>query len=81
MQTTEVFIEDAGGLAIQGSRALLWGNNAAWLCVECDRLLGNRTGERDYQVACPCGARYEILRAPNRSGILDLGPAAGVRRR
>jgi hypothetical protein len=81
MQTTPVSIQDTAGRAIQGSRALIWGNNAAWLCVECDKLLGNRTGDTEYLVDCSCGAHYEILRAPNRSGNLDQGQATGVRRR
>lgn len=80
MQTTQVLIQDASGQPIQGSRALIWGNNASWLCVECGRLLGNRTGDTEFQVACACGIQYEILLAPNKSGSLDQGPSIGVRR-
>jgi hypothetical protein len=74
MQATQVRVRDAADIPIKGSRALIWGNNAAWLCVKCDLLLGNRTGDTEFQVNCPCGVRYEILRAPNRSANLHLGP-------
>lgn len=81
MDTMPVPVQDFEGQPIQGSRALIWGNNAAWLCVECHQLLGNRTGDTEFQVDCPCGVHYEILRAPNnKSGRLHLGPATGVRR-
>ena len=80
MQTNPVSIKDAAGQSIQGSRALIWGNNASWLCVRCDRLLGNRTGDTEFQVVCPCKIHYEILRDPNKNGTLHLGRATGVRR-
>ena len=80
MRTQLVVIQDEQEGAITGSRALLWGNNAAWLCTECNTLLGNRTGDNDFLVGCQCGTRYEILRSPNRNGRLHLGPATGVRR-
>ena len=80
MQTTRTSIEDAAGQPIGGSRALVWGNNAAWVCLECGELVGNRTGDTEFQVNCACGARYEILRGENSNGSLNLGPAQGVRR-
>jgi len=81
METKPISVEDASGQPVEGSRALLWGNNAAWLCIECNRLLGNRTGDGECNVECACGLRYEILRSPNRYGTLNLGPATGVRQR
>jgi hypothetical protein len=78
METTQIEIKGKDGRAIQGSRALIWGNNAAWLCPNCDHLLGNRTGDTEFRVACACGARYEIQRSRNKSGKFNLGPATGV---
>lgn len=83
METTKVQIMDRKGAAISASKALVWGNNAAWLCVECGELLGNRTGDNDYQLECTnrdCNAKYEIERSINKSGELHLGPAMGVRK-
>lgn len=81
MDTMPVLIQDSIGQPIANSKGLIWGNNAAWLCVECDRLLGNRTAEGEHLVNClSCGTRYEILRAPNRNGRLHLGRATGIRR-
>jgi len=80
VQTTRLPIEDAAGQPIPGSRALVWGNNAAWVCLGCGELVGNRTGDTEFQVACPCGAGYEIRRGPNANGSLNQGPALGVRR-
>ncbi len=79
MDTTPTQIEDAAGQLIPNTRALLWGNNASWLCPDCGALLGNRTGDTEYQVACPCGVQFEIRRGPNKSGQLHLGPARAVR--
>jgi len=80
MKTAKTFIKKHDGNPLKDSVALLWGNNAAWLCVECRELLGNRTGDTEYLVECPCGANYEIERTPNKkSGKLHQGPAIGVR--
>ena len=43
MKTTAVPIQTATGGLIMGKQALIWGNNAAWLCCGCGELLGNRT--------------------------------------
>jgi hypothetical protein len=80
METRDALVVDPNGRPIRQSRALLWGNNAAWLCVKCKRLLGNRTANRENMVACLCGTEYEILRHRNRNGRFHLGPAAGVQR-
>ncbi len=80
MQTTRVRITDTSGTAIADSRAMIWGNNAAWVCLQCGELAGNRTGDTEFQVTCTCGARYEIQRDLNQSGSLNQGPATGVRR-
>jgi hypothetical protein len=79
MDTTQVQIEDAVGNPIPNTRAIVWGNNAAWLCPACNNLLGNRTGDTEYQVACTCGTEFEIRRGANKNGSLNLGPALGVR--
>lgn len=81
MKTRKVLIKDNNRDVINTSKALLWGNNAAWLCTECGELLGNRTGNSEYQVECSkCKAKYEIERAKNKNGRLHLGPATGVRK-
>ncbi len=83
MKTMKAFIKDQDGNPINNSKALLWGNNAAWLCTQCGELLGNRTGDTDHRVECinkHCAAMYEIERIQNKSGKLHLGAAAGVRR-
>ena len=83
MKITKTLITDRTGNPISTSQALLWGNNAAWLCVECGELLGNRTGDSEYQVKCTniqCTAKYEIERTENKSGRLHLGPAQGIRK-
>lgn len=79
MKTRRAQILDSDCNPMACTHALLWGNNAAWLCTGCGELLGNRTGDTEYVVSCDCGAQYEIARAPNRrSGSLHLGPATGV---
>ncbi len=81
MKTRRIQVEDELGAPIPDSQALVWGSNAAWDCVEtgCGTLLGNRTGDGEYVVTCDiCGARYEILRARNKKGRLNLGRAIGV---
>ena len=83
METIKVRITDKNGIAISASKALVWGNNAAWLCIECGELLGNRTGDKEFQLECTnkdCNAKYEIERSINKSGQLHLGPAMGVRK-
>ena len=83
METKRVFIKDQHGKEIKESRALPWGNNASWLCTRCGELLGNRTGDTEYQVQCTnkrCDARYEIERTQNKTGRLHLGAAVGVRK-
>ena len=79
MNTTKTFIKEHDGNPRKDSIALLWGNNAAWLCIECHELLGNRTGDTEYRVECRCGAAYEIERTQNKRGKLHLGAAIGVR--
>jgi hypothetical protein len=69
MKTRKVPITDQNGIEISESKALVWGNNAAWLCIECKELLGNRTGDTEYQVECAktgCNSKYEIERSENR---------------
>ena len=81
MKTTPTLIKDQRGNPIGTSKALLWGNNAAWLCTECGELLGNRTGNTDYRVKCTnaqCTAKYEIDRDKNRNGTMNPGAAIGI---
>ena len=83
MKTIKDFVKGEDGKPIDNFKALLWGNNAAWLCTECGELLGNRTGDYDYRVKCTtenCTAEYEIERSRNRSGSFHMGPATGVRK-
>lgn len=79
MYTTQIPVEDMLGAPLVETKGLIWGNNAAWMCVKCGRLHGNRTGDSEYKVQCRCGVRYEIKRGQNKNGHLDLGPALGVR--
>jgi hypothetical protein len=79
MQTRRDSVRDVRGDPIPGSTGLLWGNNAAWLCVDCKQLLGNRTDD-DFQLQCDCGTRYEIVRGLNRNGRTFLGRALEIRR-
>ena len=74
MQTTPVLIQDKNGNPIDGSRALIWGNNAAWLCIGCDQLLGNRTADGEFHVVCGCGRAYDS----HREGDQNLARATGV---
>lgn len=83
MKPVKDFVKGQDGNPIPNSKALRWGNNAAWLCIECGELLGNRTGDSEHRVKCinvNCAAEYEIERSQNRSGSFHLGPATGVRR-
>jgi phage FluMu protein Com len=81
MKTKKEPIKDQYRREIKKSQALLWGNNASWLCTQCGELLGNRTGDTEYQVKCAtCNTGYEIERKLNRAGRLHFGPAIGVRK-
>jgi len=81
MKTIKVHIADYEGTPIDASKALVWGNNAAWVCP-CGELLANRTGDSEYQVMCSkCGVKYEIERAKSKSGSLHLGAAQGIKQK
>lgn len=83
METKKTLIKDLKGGPISDSKALTWGNNAAWLCTECGELLGNRTGDTEHLVECTksgCKAKYEICRTKNKNGRQHLGPAQGIRK-
>jgi len=83
MKTAKTFIRNQDGNPVTTSKALIWGNNAAWLCTECGELLGNRTGDTEYRVECTnrdCTAIYEIEWTKNKSGMVHLGAAAGIRK-
>ena len=71
-KTTVIFPDKTEG------KGLLWGNNAAWIC-KCGELLGNRTADGEHTVHCECGRDYEIERAPNKNGKLNLGAATGIK--
>jgi homoaconitase/3-isopropylmalate dehydratase large subunit len=76
---TPTEIRDEQQALIPGTRALLWGNNAAWICQSCGELLGGRTGNIELHVTCDsCRAPYTILRVKSRQGAYHLGAAAGV---
>ena len=81
MKTTKVQITTPNGSPILNSVAIVWGNNAAWLCTTkaCSTMHGGRTADGETEVQCECSVRYEILRAPNKNGRLNLGPAVGIR--
>jgi len=83
MLTTRCRIIDSVGKPIPSSKALIWGNNAAWICTGCEELLGNRTGDTEHIVPCAtkgCDAKYEIERGANKNGEKHLGRATGVRK-
>ena len=77
MRTLQKNIVDSDGNSIEASRCLIWGNNVAWICVNdnCGQLLGNRTGNGDYQVDCSCGVRYEIQREGHLKKALGVAMA------
>jgi len=78
MRTNKIFIVEKGGAEIIESKALIWGNNASWLCTVCNELLGNRTGDSDYRVTCVgCGTLFEILRE-SKNDSKHLTRALGV---
>lgn len=66
-------IVDEGGKDTKHT-ALLFGNNAAWHCVLCGELNGDRTGDSDTVCQC-CGKKYKILTA---EGDSKRGAAVGV---
>ena len=78
METYPSFVLDANFRAIPQSQALLWGNNAAWLCINCGELVGNRTGNTEFLVTCRCGNEYEIHRGINKNGEAHQAEAIGV---
>ena len=79
MTYTPTEIRDEQRALIPGSRALLFGNNAAWICLSCGELLGGRTGNTEIHVACfSCKAPYTILRVKSRQGAYHFGASAGV---
>lgn len=83
MKTKKLLVKDIAGNSISNSKALLWGNNAAWVCVDCEELLANRTGDTEYLVECSaptCTAKYEIERGETKNGGQHLGPSIGIRK-
>ena len=67
-------IVDEGGKNTKHT-ALLFGNNAAWHCVLCDALIGDRGIDKE-PTLCSCGKKYRIIMAPNEQQKLV---AVGVR--
>jgi hypothetical protein len=83
VRTRKIWIENSEGDGSFLADALVWGNNAAWVCIQCQELLGGRTGDTEYEVDCTrpgCTATYRIQRSENKNGGLNLGPASGVRK-
>ena len=67
--------------AKKDSKALLWGNNAAWLCDGCGELVGARTSSNSEKltIRCECGLAYELVADLNSKGTFNKGPAKAVR--
>jgi hypothetical protein len=65
----------------QESERFILGNNAAWLCDKCSKLVGARTSSDSeiLIVRCECGQAYELVADPNRSGAFNTGPVKAVR--
>lgn len=59
-----------------GSRALLFGNNAAWHCILCGELNGDTTAISDGIAECQCGKRYQVLPEDENK---PRGKSGGVR--
>jgi hypothetical protein len=84
MKTKRVPILNQNGNPISETKALLWGllwgNNAAWLCVKCGELVGSRTGssEKSKTIECSYGQTYLLLAKPNRTGLFNKGSAEAV---
>ena len=81
MNTTRINITNRQNQLMPNTQGLTWGNNASWICISCGVLLGNRTGDNDFNVDCSCGEMYSIIRVANQNGNLSFGPAVGVRLR
>jgi hypothetical protein len=77
MKTKRVNIIGAG----ENINALLWGNNAAWLCCKCSELVGARTSSNSetQTIRCECGQTYELIADLNRKGTFNKGPAKAVK--
>ena len=67
-------IVDEGGKDTEHT-ALLFGNNAAWHCVLCGELIGDRGIDKE-PTLCSCGKKYRIIMAPNEQ---QKHVAVGVR--
>jgi hypothetical protein len=80
MKTKRVQILNQNGNPISETKVLLWGNNAAWLCVKCSELVGSRTSssEKSKTIECSCGQTYLLLAKPNRKGLFNRGSAEAV---
>jgi DNA-directed RNA polymerase subunit RPC12/RpoP len=81
MKTEHVQILDHNGNPIPKSKALLWGNNAAWICPSCGELVGARTSssQKEKKIECRCGKAYLLSASPNKKGVFRLGSAETVR--
>lgn len=69
----KVYILGADGKDTEHT-ALLFGNNAAWHCVLCGELNGDRSV--DGVSECKCGKKYEILTANDKKGEAAIGVRA-----
>jgi hypothetical protein len=67
--------------ASKNIKALLWGNNAAWLCESCGELVGARTSSNSKMqtICCECGQTYGLIADLNRKGTFNKGPAKAVK--
>lgn len=84
MKTVKALIKDKNGKDIPSSKALLWGNNASWLCTKCGELVGNRTGKIENEVIkCTtekCEESYEMKQKANKSGNFYQGAVVSIRK-
>lgn len=76
------YIYTPEGKAIQGSEALRYGNNVAWICPKCGRLNIARTYKSGRTVACiksknkreKCAAVYRLVSGLTESKKEEQGP-------
>ena len=73
METTEVLIKNRHDEPIPNRKGWIWGNNAGWHCVDCEKFCASRTSNSEYRLECTCGLHYEILREENKNLKRTLG--------
>lgn len=77
------FVYDSKGNAMHEYKAVLYGNNAAWICPKCECVIIARTYMHEKPVDCcndeiECPAKFRLISDKNRKGAYLYGPAKKV---